>query len=165
MTAKENFNPLFRVHRSMINRCHNPNVRCYKNYGGRGITVCERWRYSFVAFLEDMGERPPGGQIDRIDNNKGYSPENCRWLTNRANCRNKRTNLNVTAFGKTACITEWSEITGINWSTLLYRIKAGWNPEIAFTTKSRQAGSPVPKITIHARFDESNNAVLKGPTE
>ncbi len=69
-------------------RCNNPNVRSYKNYGGRGISVCNRWD-SFENFLEDMGERPSGMQIDRIDNNGNYEPANCRWVTNYENQQNK----------------------------------------------------------------------------
>ena len=76
--------------RSMKHRCGNPNNIAYKNYGGRGIVVCERWRNSFEAFFEDMGERPEGLQIDRIDNNGNYEPGNCRWVTCTENNNNKR---------------------------------------------------------------------------
>ncbi len=75
--------------RNMIQRCTNPNHKKYINYGARGITVCERWKI-FENFLADMGERPGNLQIDRIDNNKGYSPENCRWTTSKVNNNNKR---------------------------------------------------------------------------
>lgn len=72
-------------------RCFNKRSKDYKDYGGRGITICPRWLNSFENFLEDMGLKPLGHQIDRIDNNKGYSKENCRWVTNKINCRNRRT--------------------------------------------------------------------------
>jgi len=81
--------PTYRIWNGMITRCHNPNVHKYPEYGGRGITVCERWR-KFKNFFEDMGERPGKLQLDRIDNDKGYFKENCRWITSKANNQNRR---------------------------------------------------------------------------
>lgn len=74
----------------MIDRCNNRNLRCFKNYGGRGIAVCDAWRASFDAFLADMGPRPPGHTLDRIDNERGYGPDNCQWATVRTQNRNRR---------------------------------------------------------------------------
>jgi len=78
---------------SMIQRCTDKNHKNYKNYGGRGIKVCDRWRNSFIAFYNDMGKRPDNMEIDRKDNNGNYEPENCRWITRLKNSRNKRNNV------------------------------------------------------------------------
>lgn len=86
------------VWRQMIKRCHDADHIAYHNYGGRGIAVCERWRASFDAFLEDMGPRPSRGHsIERIDNDKGYSPKNCAWVTRSAQNLNKRDYRNNTS--------------------------------------------------------------------
>jgi len=80
--------------RHMKSRCNNKNNIGYKNYGGRGITVCDRWQNSFLLFFKDMGLKPfPRAQIDRIDNNGNYEPNNCRWVSNLENSQNRRTNV------------------------------------------------------------------------
>jgi len=120
------------VWRMMLDRCRNPNNQAYKNYGGRGIKVCERWQ-SFENFLADMGDRPVGYQIDRIDNDGDYEPGNCRWATVEQQLNNTRTNVNLTLNGETHTLAEWSRITGIGWFTLRARLKYGWSPERTLT--------------------------------
>ena len=119
---------------SMIQRCTNPKDKRYKDYGGRGITVCERWLNSFPNFLEDMGDRPKGHQIDRMNNDKGYHKSNCLWVTPKQNSRNRRSNHLETHNGKTQCITAWSEEVGIPEYVIRQRLKHGWSIERALTT-------------------------------
>lgn len=99
----------------MINRCHSPINNGYKNYGERGIAVCDRWRDSFEAFLQDMGPRPSSQfSIERKDNRQGYSPDNCKWATGHEQGRNKRTNRFIEIDGVTMCIADWCERVGID---------------------------------------------------
>lgn len=118
-------------------RCLCPTDRAYPRYGGRGIDLCKEWTDSFESFYKDMGQRPVGKTLDRIDNNKGYSKENCRWVDWKTQSRNKRTNHLLTVDGITQCITEWSEQTGIRKDTLRRRIVVyGWTPEQAVKTQT-----------------------------
>lgn len=81
--------PIYKVWQSMLDRCRNPNSTAYAWYGGRGISVCDEW-YDFINFYKDMGHRPTGKELDRVDNDKGYSKENCHWITHKQNCENRR---------------------------------------------------------------------------
>lgn len=119
--------PIWAVWASMKQRCSDMSVRSYASYGGRGITVCDRWLESFENFFEDMGDRPEGLQLDRIDNNKGYSKENCRWVTPSQNCRNRRDTLFITFNGATLSIMDWSDQIGVNTGTIRKRLKKGWD--------------------------------------
>lgn len=116
----------------MKERCLRPSHESYHRYGGRGITVCERW-LKFENFLSDMGKRPSGMELDRKNNDGNYEPGNCRWRTCKQNNRNKSTNVRYTALGETLTQVEWSEKTGIKSNTIRQRIKAGWSPERALT--------------------------------
>ena len=119
---------------NMKQRCHNPNDRSYKNYGGRGIYVCDRWKDNFQNFYDDMYEGYERGlQIDRIDNDGPYSPENCRWVTPKENNRNKRESCYhfiTTAAGR-KILAEQSEISGLSTSTISQRLKDGMPEELA----------------------------------
>lgn len=132
--TRQAITPEYRSWRCMWNRCRNKKEKVWHLYGGRGITVCERWT-SFATFLEDMGPKPtPQHSIDRIDNDAGYSPENCRWATRKKQQRNMRSNRTISFNGATRCIAEWAELLGINYLTLTARIKRGWPVERAFTS-------------------------------
>ncbi|HFO4585918.1 TPA: hypothetical protein ACHK65_004586 [Escherichia coli] len=124
----------------MKSRCNNPETPGYKNYGGRGIRVCERWN-SFDLFLEDMGERPDGCSIDRIDVNGDYCKENCRWATDREQKLNTRRTRNLTAYGKTMTIKEWSEETDIPYSTITVRLMRGKTIEEALSNGKTKVSS------------------------
>ena len=119
----------------MTQRCHNQNNREYKNYGGRGIKVCDEWRNNSEAFIKwslSSGWRE-GLSIDRIDNNGDYCPENCRWTDWITQSNNKRNTIIISAFGKTMPCSEWSRTYGIPCNTIRSRIERGWDPEIAIT--------------------------------
>jgi len=120
---------------SMLKRCTNPNHKHYKHYGGRGISVCDRWKISFNNFLADMGERPSKEySLDRIDVDGNYSPDTCRWATNIEQQRNTTANINITYNGATKCLAEWCEELKLNYAKVHYRLtKAGWSVEKAFT--------------------------------
>ena len=108
---------------SIKSRCYNPKHEHFYLYGGRGIIVCERWKNSFQAFLEDMGDRPLNTTIDRKDNNLGYNKENCRWVTWEIQQNNKRTNRIITENGKSLTITQWSKELNVTTKTISNRLK------------------------------------------
>jgi hypothetical protein len=117
--------PLYTVWQSMKRRCDSPKNRAYHRYGGRGITVCERWLHDFHAFVADMGERPKGTSIDRIDNDKGYSPENCRWSTRAEQQLNRECVKKVFIEGKQYFAHELSKISGVKTDTIINRVERG----------------------------------------
>ena len=117
--------PLYSTWKSMINRCHNPNSSSYKNYGGRGISVCERWRNSFWDFVDDMGERPEGYTLDREDNQQNYDRGNCRWATRSQQASNTRNNVWIDYQGKLVTEAELSRVTGTPRSTIQTRRRKG----------------------------------------
>lgn len=117
------FSPTYHSWASMIVRCYNEKRRSYKHYGGRGIVVCDRWRHSFEAFLEDMGERPEGMSLDRIDVDGPYTPENCRWADTTTQARNSKQVVWVTVCGVSKRLVEWCEDLGISINTVRDRVK------------------------------------------
>lgn len=128
--------PEFWIWRTMKVRCHNPNSAGYPNYGGRGIKVCEDWKKNFSKFLADMGRRPSESHsLERIDNNAGYSSNNCRWATKREQGQNRRTSRFITYLGRTQTITDWAREIGLSKSQMKKRIDAGWALNKALLTK------------------------------
>lgn len=117
----------------MLQRCRNPNVKTYPYYGGRGIKVCAQWN-KFENFYADMGDRPDGMAIDRIDTNGNYEPSNCRWATRREQSNNLRSNVRYTFNGESLTIPAWSRKQGMSVGALDYRLRvAKWPVEMALT--------------------------------
>lgn len=128
-------NRLYRIWGHMKQRCSAKDGVCYRNYTARGIRVCEQWEKDFPAFCEwalSNGYRDDLS-IDRIDNDKGYSPDNCRWATMRTQANNTRTNHMLTLNGETRTIAEWSRILNINGTTLRARVRSGFSDKAALT--------------------------------
>ena len=117
--------------RDMRQRCLNPNSHRYYTHGGRGISICTRWE-SFPNFLEDMGLKPDGFTLERIDNNGGYSPENCKWATPHEQARNRRTNVFICFNGETKTIMDWANELGLSFTAMKKRLKK-WPLEKALT--------------------------------
>lgn len=121
---KKNVKSEYSIYYSMKNRCYSKNNKQYKNYGGRGIKVCDRWLESFENFIKDMGDRPSNKHsIDRIDNNGNYCKENCRWTTKKEQANNNRRNLIITINGKTQNISQWCEELNLSRDSIYARLK------------------------------------------
>lgn len=119
----------YRSWQAMHNRCYNRKYSDYHNYGGRGIAVCPRWD-KFENFLEDMGERPKGLDLDRTDNSGNYCKENCRWVTKAENNRNKRTNVLLAEGGKALCLVDFAKAHSISYEAFRTRFRRrGWSLE------------------------------------
>lgn len=123
---------IYKVWAGIKQRCENEKNKRYKDYGGRGIRLCNEWKRfePFYSWAIKEGYKP-GLDIDRIDNNSGYSPQNCRFVTRRENCLNKRDNVYVYAFGRKKTISEWQDETGLPRNVIQKRIKRGWDHEIS----------------------------------
>ena len=120
---------------AMKDRCTQKNSKHYKHYGGRGIKVCERWKNSFENFLEDLGEKPDGFTLDRINSDGDYSPENCRWASLKEQQNNKRNNRILEFNNQRKTMSEWADFVGIKYNTLRSRLERGWEIERALWQK------------------------------
>ena len=139
----------YRAWQGARKRCTEPKNAAWPRYGGRGITMCDRWLNDVAAFINDMGAKPsPKHELDRIDNNKGYAPGNCRWVERTVNNRNRRGNRLVEWRGQTKTVMEWSELTGLSYATLSSRIKTGWDIERAMTEPAQSNGRRIKAALI-----------------
>lgn len=135
ITHGETKTKLYGVWSSIKSRCYNSNTTAFKDYGGRGIIMCDDWKDSFEIFKDwayKNGYRD-GLSIDRINNNSGYNPDNCRWVVSDVQANNRRNNNSITFNGETHTVTEWAKIMNKNPKTIFSRIYTGWNPIDAIT--------------------------------
>lgn len=119
-------------------RCLTVTNHAYADYGGRGISIPDKW-HAFEGFLEDMGICPDGLSIGRIDNDAGYSKENCRWETSKEQANNRRSNVFVTAYGQRKTLQQWADSFDLTVSGLRYRLNTGWSVERALSQKCRMS--------------------------
>lgn len=163
-THKQSRTRLYRIWASMKTRCYNSNHMYYKNYGGRGITVCDEWRRDFVSFMRWAQEAgyDDSLSIDRIDNDKGYCPENCRWATLSQQMRNTRISHRITASGETRTLAEWSEITGLRQTTIRGRLRRGWAPEEAISIAATTHGYHHVKKTQNKPVNRCKRILVSG---
>lgn len=127
----------YRIWQNIKSRCYNENLEFYKDYGARGITVCDEWKNDFMAFYNDMGPRPsPRHSIDRKDNDKGYSKDNCRWATAEEQQNNTRKNVFYEYKGVCRTLPAWCRELNLNFNKIRKRLELGWSIEEAFEGKS-----------------------------
>lgn len=144
-------------------RCGNPKVPFYKNYGGRGITVCERWlgEQGFANFLADMGRKPdPKRTLDRIDNNGNYEPSNCRWATRGEQAENKRSNRVLVHDGRALSVTQWAVALGISRGTIFARLRKG--ATVARALKTREATVHLRSVIVYSDGSYSTKSACGG---
>lgn len=132
--------PTYNSWKSMMDRCYHSTCKSHRRYRGRGITVCKRW-HSFENFLVDMGKRPIGRTLERVNNDGNYRPSNCRWATHAEQVRNTSVNRRITFRGETLILTDWARKTGINQRTLFNRIDTGWPIDLALTRPANHGWS------------------------
>jgi len=139
---REKAHPLRQLWGCMKSRCYNPKHNSYSIYGGKGVTVCDRWM-TFENFVEDMSPRPPGTSLDRIDGNGPYCKENCRWATAVEQGRNKSNNNLVEIYGLNKPVSFWAELSGTPDKTIYARLDRGWEGKRAVFTPPRKITRPV----------------------
>jgi len=132
-TKGKKWSPTYTVWHGLLQRCLNRKNPSYPRYGGRGITVCAEWRGSFETFLADMGERPSGTSINRIDNDGSYCKANCQWATETQQQRNKSSNRAIAFRGRTQSLAAWAEELGIPYFTIHARLRRDWPIERALS--------------------------------
>lgn len=138
--------PEYAVWCCMLQRCGNGNNPSYNNYGGRGITVCQRW-HKFENFYADMGPRPGGCyELDRRDNDGNYEPSNCWWIKRERQAVNRRSNRVLKCRGETLCIADWASRLGISASRISRRLALGWDTEAALFTPKKRTPRPIAAI-------------------
>ena len=133
----KNPHPLYSTWRGVKSRCYNKNNPSYHRYGGRGITMCDRWFNDFHAFISDMGERPPNFTLERIDNNLGYSPENCKWATIKEQLLNRRNTVLLTIEGNVYKAAELAKIVGMKTDAIVARAKRGLSLDEVLNSEKR----------------------------
>ncbi len=161
--------PEYETWQHMKRRCLDESCKDYKNYGARGITVCDRWLNSFQAFFEDMGKRPsPKHSIERVDNSKGYEPGNCVWATKEEQMRNTRRTVFLTSEGKTLHLAEWCRLRGLKREMVAARLDRGWSHEDALrpamrswsTRRGARVANPIKPPHQQANQLEATEGVL-----
>ncbi len=130
---------IWSMHRSMMDRCYLQTSTAYKNYGGRGITVCKRW-HDFENFYADMGDKPKGMTLERMDNDGPYTPDNVRWASYKDQANNRRSNVVLEFEGKKQTMQQWSDEMGLKIQTVWARLNRGWSVDRALTEEVRHAG-------------------------
>lgn len=161
----DGWSPEWASYYNMRARCLNKKHPSFARYGGRGITVCDRWLHGegglsgFQCFLADMGPKPAPGrewQVERIENGRGYEPDNCRWATATEQANNRRSSRFLTVFGEIWTLAVWSRLARLPLTTLHARLTAGWEPERAVTEPLRGKPSPRPYgLPHHGVWDGS----------
>jgi hypothetical protein len=132
-TTKHSQSRTYNSYTNMISRCYRPSSANFDNYGGRGIAVCQEWRAGFDSFLRDMGERPDGMTLDRIDSTKDYAKDNCKWALPSEQARNRRTNVFIEHAGQRKILGDWAKDLGVTPAVISYRLRSGWSTEKALT--------------------------------
>lgn len=121
--------PIYNTWSCIKSRCRNKNHRSYKDYGGRGIDICDEWFNSFEQFYKDVGDIPKGMSLDRIDNNKGYFKENCKWATKAEQSKNRRNTIHLEYMNKNMCLKDWAKKLNKPYSSMKMYIKNGLSLE------------------------------------